>query len=209
MWRQSSNRRSPWRWVAMRAPLRMTETGASSRPWWSVVSLQPRPSAVGGIRRGTMMFPSQGSAPRARIPPSSERRSGRSRRALRRCHWLRTPLLRVWRGMMAGRRRHRWLHTPYSECGRARQPVGGACSYPRIFGVGACARPTMGRCPVSCSGGCVTSRRSRPFVGRSGTGGVGSSLGRYEGAWDVTCERSLSNGLVTNGSELQGSAAFV
>jgi len=31
---------------------------------------------------------------------------------------------------------------------------------PHIFGVGACARPTMGRCPVSCSGGFATSWRS-------------------------------------------------
>ena len=47
MWRQSSSQRSPQRWVATQVPLRTKETGASSRPRWSVISLRPCPSAVG------------------------------------------------------------------------------------------------------------------------------------------------------------------
>ena len=30
-------------------------------------------------------------------------------------------------------------HHPYFECGQVRRPVGGMCSFPCIFGVGACA----------------------------------------------------------------------
>ena len=67
---------------------------------------------------------------------------------------------------------------PYFEHGGACRPVEEACSYPHIFGVGACTRPTMGRCPISCLDRCATSRLSRRLMGQSGIGWVDSSLGR-------------------------------
>ena len=59
----------------------------------SVVCLWPCPSVVGRIRRGAATFPHQGSVSQAQTPLSSERQSGRGRRALQRCYWLCTLLL--------------------------------------------------------------------------------------------------------------------
>ena len=132
--------------------------------------------------RSMAMFPSQGSVSRATPPSLNARRSRHGHRALRRRRWLRTPPALSVVG-----------HTGQSE-----EHV----RAPRIFGVGACARPTMGRCLVSCSGGFATSWRSRPFVGRLGTGRGGSSQSRYKGARVMTHERPSSGGLVASESGL-------